>query len=96
MSYHRYTKADLEKIVCCQLGNLGAMHDLLRTMKIQNELLENANNKLSDELSEFKNKQVKHPSINLFCILMGCVTILFSSTPLIFLSSRFKQYPSTL
>ena len=33
------------------------MHDLLRIMKVQNELLENANKKLSEEVSEFKTKQ---------------------------------------
>ena len=43
----RYTKADLEQIVYMQLDNLNAMHDLLRIMKAQNELLENANKKLS-------------------------------------------------
>ncbi|MEM1409050.1 MAG: hypothetical protein AAGG59_19855, partial [Bacteroidota bacterium] len=57
----RYTKADLEQIVYTQLENLDAMHDLLRIMKVQNELLENANKKLSDEISEFKAKQVRYP-----------------------------------
>ena len=56
----RYTKADLEELVGCQLENLNAMHDLLRIMKVQNELLENANKKLSEEISEFKTKQVKY------------------------------------
>ncbi|MFY0599323.1 MAG: hypothetical protein JXR03_06600 [Cyclobacteriaceae bacterium] len=60
MSYPRYTKADLENLVGHQLENLNAMHDLLRIMKVQNELLENANKKLSDEISEFKDKQVKY------------------------------------
>lgn len=58
----RYTKADLEQIVFVQLDNLNAMHDLLRIMKVQNELLENANKKLSDEISEFKDKQVRYPT----------------------------------
>lgn len=58
----RYTKADLEQIVYTQLQNLDAMHDLLRIMKVQNELLENANKKLSDEISEFKDKQVRYPT----------------------------------
>ena len=57
----RYTKADLEQIVYTQLQNLDAMHDLLRIMKVQNELLENANKKLSDEISEFKDRQAKYP-----------------------------------
>lgn len=60
MPYPRYTKADLEELVSHQLENLNAMHDLLRIMKVQNELLENANKKLSDEISEFKTKQVKY------------------------------------
>ena len=60
MPYPRYTKAELEQLVGCQLENLNAMHDLLRIMKVQNELLENANKKLSDEISEFKTKQVKY------------------------------------
>jgi hypothetical protein len=41
-----YTKADLEELVSCQLENLNAMHDLLSIMKVQNELLHNANKKL--------------------------------------------------
>lgn len=60
MLYPKYTKADLEELVSHQLENLNAMHDLLRIMKVQNELLENANKKLSDEISEFKTKQVKY------------------------------------
>lgn len=56
MSYPRYTKADLENLVGHQLENLNAMHDLLRIMKVQNELLENANKKLSNEISGHKEK----------------------------------------
>lgn len=52
----RYTKADLEQIVFTQLENLNAMHDLLSIMKLQNELLERANKKLKDEISDFKVK----------------------------------------
>ena len=48
MSRYRNTKIDLEEIVACQLGNLNAMHDLLRIMKFQNELLDNVNIKLKD------------------------------------------------
>ena len=48
-----YTKADLEELVSCQLENLNAMHDLLSIMRVQNELLHNANKKLKDEISEF-------------------------------------------
>ncbi len=60
----RYTKADLEKIVLTQLENLNAMHDLLSIMKIQNELLHNANKKLKDEISGVKEKQYPYPSKN--------------------------------
>lgn len=53
----RYTKADLERVVSVQLENLNAMHDLLSIMKVPNELIQNANKKLRDEISEFKQKQ---------------------------------------
>ena len=56
----RYTKADLEQLVYSQLENLNAMHDLLSIMKHQNGLIENANKKLKDEISEFRDKQVKY------------------------------------
>jgi len=52
----RYTKADLERIVFTQLENLNAIHDLLRIMKLQNELIENANKKLKDEITDFKKR----------------------------------------
>lgn len=54
MSLRKYTKADLEELVFCQLENLSAMHDLLSVMKTQTELLRNANKKLKDEIVEFK------------------------------------------
>ncbi|MDN5215233.1 hypothetical protein QQ020_24350 [Fulvivirgaceae bacterium BMA12] len=57
----RYTKADLEELVYCQLQNLNAMHDLLRIMKTQNELLENANKKLGEEVSDFKQRYYTTP-----------------------------------
>jgi hypothetical protein len=57
-----YTKADLEELVSCQLENLNAMHDLLSIMKVQNELLHNANKKLKDEISEFKEKHFEYPT----------------------------------
>ncbi|GAA3607818.1 hypothetical protein GCM10022396_26300 [Flavivirga amylovorans] len=56
MPYPKYTKADLEKIVYTQLDNLNAIHDLLRIMKIQNELIDNANKKLKDEVIDFKKR----------------------------------------
>ncbi len=52
----RYTKADLEQIVSMQYQNLNAIHDLLSIMKHQNELLTNANKKLSDEIKGVKEK----------------------------------------
>ncbi len=52
----RYTKADLEEIVHLQLDNLNAMHDLLSIMKQQNELLDSANKKLKDEITDFRKK----------------------------------------
>lgn len=52
----RYTKADLEEIVCTQLENLNAVHDLLSIMKHQNELIVNINKKLKDEILDFKQK----------------------------------------
>ncbi|MFD2567647.1 hypothetical protein [Pseudotenacibaculum haliotis] len=60
MPYPRYTKADLEQIVYTQLENLNAMHDLLRIMKHQNELIENANKKLKDEIEDFKKDLVQY------------------------------------
>lgn len=56
MPYPKYTKADLERIVYTQLDNLNAIHDLLRIMKLQNELIENANKKLKDEVIDFKKR----------------------------------------
>ncbi|QMU63470.1 MAG: hypothetical protein GKR88_03730 [Flavobacteriaceae bacterium] len=52
----RYTKADLEKIVYTQLENLNAINNLLSIMKHQNELLEKANKKFKDEISDIKQK----------------------------------------
>lgn len=57
-----YTKADLEELVYCQLENLNAMHDLLAIMKTQNELLHNANKKLKNEISEFKERRYVYPT----------------------------------
>ena len=52
----RYTKADLEQIVSMQYQNLNAIHDLLSIMRHQNELITNANKKLSDEIKGVKEK----------------------------------------
>jgi len=62
MAKMRYTKDQLEEIVFSQLENLNAMNDLLSIMKHQNELLHNANKKLKDEISEFKEKQHVYPT----------------------------------
>jgi|GEM_PF-644925 len=58
----RYTKEQLEQIVFTQLENLNAMNDLLRIMKVQNEIIANANKKLKDEILEFKESFVKYPT----------------------------------
>jgi hypothetical protein len=58
----RYTKADLEEIVYKQLDNLNAMHDLLRIMKVQNDLIQNINQTLREEIGQFKEQQVMYPT----------------------------------
>lgn len=50
----RYSKAHLEELVFTQLENLNAIHDLLRIIKAQNELLQKANDKLSKQLADHK------------------------------------------
>lgn len=47
----KYTKADLEKIVLTQLENLEVVHDLLRILKHQNELIDTLNRKLDKKIS---------------------------------------------
>ena len=54
MPSRKYTKAQLEQVVYKQLQNLNAIHDLLRIMKLQNELIENANKKFKDEILNLK------------------------------------------
>lgn len=49
----RYKKSGLKELVYSQLENLNAKHDLLSIMKHQNGLIENANKKLKDKISEF-------------------------------------------
>lgn len=59
----RYTKAQLEELVCAQLENLNAMHDLLHIMKVQNGLIANTNKRLEKEMDEFRSKpHVKYVS----------------------------------
>ena len=55
-----YTKADLEKIVYTQLENLDAMHDLLKIVKVQNDLLERMNKRLGFWLSGVSDTTVKY------------------------------------
>ena len=57
-----YTKADLEQIVYRKLDNLNAMHDLLRIMKVQNDLIQNINQTLREEIGQFKEQQFKYPT----------------------------------
>ena len=59
----RYTKAELESVVFAQIENLTVIHDLIRIMKHQNELIENANKRLQDEVIDFKNKVQNYPSL---------------------------------
>lgn len=47
----RYTKTDLEEIVYTQLENLNAMHDLLRILKTQNDLIELMNERMNEEIT---------------------------------------------
>jgi hypothetical protein len=54
--HRKYTKADLERIIMIQLENLNAMHDLLSLMKRQNDLIRSVNKKLSEEISDCKQK----------------------------------------
>lgn len=58
----RYTKAHLEELVFTQLENLNAIHDLLRIIKTQNELLQKTNDKLSKQLTDHKNTIYPKPS----------------------------------
>ncbi len=58
----RYTKAELEQLVFAQLENLNAIHDLLRILKLQNELIENANKKLQEEIDDVKKKLKPYPA----------------------------------
>jgi len=61
MSARTYTKADLEELVYRQLENLNAMNDLISIMRHQNDLLKNANKKLKEEITDFKERQMKYP-----------------------------------
>ena len=61
MPYPKYTKADLERIVYTQLENLNAIHDLLRIMKLQNELIESANKKIKEEIIDLKKRMQYQP-----------------------------------
>ena len=58
----RYTKADLEEIIYNQLENLNAMHDLLGIMKLQNDLIQNINQKLREEIGQFKGQHIMYPT----------------------------------
>lgn len=50
----KYTKADLEELVCLQVESLNAVHDLIHIMKTQNDLLEQANGSFKTEVLRFK------------------------------------------
>mgnify|MGYP006939815329 FL=1 len=38
------------------------MHDLLRIMKVQNDLIQNINQTLREEIGQFKEQQFKYPT----------------------------------
>ena len=63
MSLQRtYTKSQLEELIYSQLENLNAMNDLISIMRHQNELLKNANKKLKEEITDFKERHMKYPT----------------------------------
>lgn len=63
MSFQRtYTKSQLEELIHSQLENLNAMNDLISIMRHQNDLLKNANKKLKEEITDFKEHQMKYPT----------------------------------
>jgi hypothetical protein len=60
MARLKYTRDQLEQIVLTQLENLDAMHDLMRIMKTQSELIEKINKKLQEEISGSKKRHVQY------------------------------------
>lgn len=63
MSLQRtYTKSQLEELIYSQLENLNAMNDLISIMRHQNDLLKNANKKLKEEITDFKERHVNYPT----------------------------------
>ncbi|AUC14911.1 hypothetical protein BTO06_07065 [Tenacibaculum sp. SZ-18] len=56
MPSRKYTKGQLEQVVHTQLDNLNAIHDIIRIMKLQNELIKSVNKKLKDEALDFKKR----------------------------------------
>ena len=63
MSLQRaYTKSQLEALIFSQLENLNEMNDLISMMRHQNELLKKANKKLKEEITDFKECQMKYPT----------------------------------
>lgn len=63
MSLQRaYTKSQLEALIFSQLENLNEMNDLISIMRHQNELLKKANKKLKEEITDFKERQMKYPT----------------------------------
>ena len=61
MSFQRtYTKSQLEELIYSQLENLNAMNDLISIMRHQNDLLKNANKKLKEEITDFKERNIMY------------------------------------
>ncbi len=58
----RYTKAQLEKIVLTQHENLEAMHDLLKIMKFQTNLIKTVNEKVTKDMKGIQDSFAKYPT----------------------------------
>ncbi len=50
----KYTKSDLEAIICTQQENLTVIQDFLGIIKHQNELLRQANQRLRDQIAKME------------------------------------------
>lgn len=53
----KYTKEQMEEIICIQLDNLIAIGEQAQLYKQQNELLTKVNQELREELVEYKKKK---------------------------------------
>lgn len=69
----RYTKAHLEEIVLTQFDNLVAMGELIRNLKIRNDLLVELNDKLKDGIKKYGKKSHLYPKGKLKSVRKVCV-----------------------